>query len=487
MKVKKTKSLKKKSGKGFTLIELLAVIVVLAIIAVIAIPIILNVIEDSRRGAWIDSAYGIMESGNVYLSNQMIEDGEDMGSLDLILPDDNKLQYRGDKPDYGQLIITIDGKIAIVAVKGKYCAVKQFDEEKVRIVSPSSDDCYIASRNGVIDIVLNPGTPNGNNGWYITDVIAGVTANDSYVSYEYSVSIDGGVTFPPLETNEMDDTFTITENSPSIIIKVIGKDKDGASSGEITKEIKIDKTKPTNPIGNSNLNGTDLTVTGSGSTDTGSGLDGYMFMYTETNTPPAVPGSGWTDVTTGNHKFTIPSTCGKTYYVWGVAIDKAGNYSDVVALGNVSTAVCCTPPTLNTVCTTAGQKNVCNGVTRTCTATVTSYKNPHWVWRAGSGPQTPQTSCATGTCTQRGGTNFVCTLSTSNYNGKWWEQTSFKRGEVFQSGGLPEGTSNAWSPYVKSVTNAYTLYGMYTESVYSAYAKHYADCVADPVYTNYWK
>ena len=37
--------------RGFTLIELLAVIVILAIIALIATPAVLNIIEDSRKGA----------------------------------------------------------------------------------------------------------------------------------------------------------------------------------------------------------------------------------------------------------------------------------------------------------------------------------------------------------------------------------------------------------------------------------------------------
>ena len=35
--------------KGFTLIELLAVIVILAIIALIAVPIVLNIINDSKN------------------------------------------------------------------------------------------------------------------------------------------------------------------------------------------------------------------------------------------------------------------------------------------------------------------------------------------------------------------------------------------------------------------------------------------------------
>lgn len=51
-----------KNKKGFTLIELLAIIVILAIIAVITVPIILNIIENSQRGAAQDSAYGYKDA-----------------------------------------------------------------------------------------------------------------------------------------------------------------------------------------------------------------------------------------------------------------------------------------------------------------------------------------------------------------------------------------------------------------------------------------
>ena len=40
-----------KNKKGFTLIELLAVIVILAIIALIATPIVINIIEDSKKNS----------------------------------------------------------------------------------------------------------------------------------------------------------------------------------------------------------------------------------------------------------------------------------------------------------------------------------------------------------------------------------------------------------------------------------------------------
>ncbi len=55
----------RKNSKGFTLIELLAVIVILAIIALITTPIILNVIEDSRKNAAVDKAWGIIDAVRV--------------------------------------------------------------------------------------------------------------------------------------------------------------------------------------------------------------------------------------------------------------------------------------------------------------------------------------------------------------------------------------------------------------------------------------
>ena len=48
--------------KGFTLVELLAVIVILAIIALIATPMILNVIENAKKGASQSSALGYIDA-----------------------------------------------------------------------------------------------------------------------------------------------------------------------------------------------------------------------------------------------------------------------------------------------------------------------------------------------------------------------------------------------------------------------------------------
>ena len=64
----------KNEKNAFTLIELLAIIVILAIIAVITVPIILNIIENSRKGAATDSAYGFKDSVNKYYITKLSED-----------------------------------------------------------------------------------------------------------------------------------------------------------------------------------------------------------------------------------------------------------------------------------------------------------------------------------------------------------------------------------------------------------------------------
>ena len=72
-----------KEKNGFTLIELLAIIIILAIIAVITVPIILNIIDDSKKNMAIDSAYLYRDAINKFYMNKVmndknydIEDGE---------------------------------------------------------------------------------------------------------------------------------------------------------------------------------------------------------------------------------------------------------------------------------------------------------------------------------------------------------------------------------------------------------------------------
>ena len=96
----------KRKNKGFTLVELLAVIVILALIALIATPIILNVINDAKKQAAKDSAYGYMDAVEKYivsseLEGKSINDGtyrvEELNSMGV--------SVKGSTPDNGNIEI----------------------------------------------------------------------------------------------------------------------------------------------------------------------------------------------------------------------------------------------------------------------------------------------------------------------------------------------------------------------------------------------
>ena len=88
-----------KRKKGFTLIELLAVIVILAIIALIATPIILNMINDAKKSAAKDSAYGYIEA---------IEYNNSMASLEL---DNGYTKIEGTDLDVTGLDVKVKGTL----------------------------------------------------------------------------------------------------------------------------------------------------------------------------------------------------------------------------------------------------------------------------------------------------------------------------------------------------------------------------------------
>jgi len=65
-----------KSRKAFTLIELLAVIVILVIIALIAVPIILNIIEDTKKSVVLRSAEMYVHGIEIDIINEQLNKKE---------------------------------------------------------------------------------------------------------------------------------------------------------------------------------------------------------------------------------------------------------------------------------------------------------------------------------------------------------------------------------------------------------------------------
>ena len=144
--------------QGFTLIELLAVIVVLAIIALIAIPLVINTIEEARKGALKDSAYGIIEAGELYYMNNLSADADNLlerYDFEIVnkkfvnTADTTKtLSFKGEMPKTGTLQINNNGSVAIAICNEDYCACKSVSENKVTVTDGS---CNISSDTGEIE------------------------------------------------------------------------------------------------------------------------------------------------------------------------------------------------------------------------------------------------------------------------------------------------------------------------------------------------
>ena len=108
-----------KRRNGFTLIELLAVIVILAIIAVIATPIIVGIIEDARKSAAADSAYGALDAVEKYYTQSLLKAEAEQQSLPLTInfaTDAAKIDMSGTKPTAGTVTLLGDGSFCIGTV-----------------------------------------------------------------------------------------------------------------------------------------------------------------------------------------------------------------------------------------------------------------------------------------------------------------------------------------------------------------------------------
>lgn len=96
-----------KNTKGFTLIELLAVIVILAIIALIATPMVLDTINDARKGAIQSSAYSVISAVENKVAADMIDNPT--AAAPTAITAMTGIALKGDKPT--SISLTISGGV----------------------------------------------------------------------------------------------------------------------------------------------------------------------------------------------------------------------------------------------------------------------------------------------------------------------------------------------------------------------------------------
>ena len=278
-----------KEKKGFTLIELLAVIVILAIIALIATPIIVGVINDAKKNAFTDTAYGVAEAAKLYYAGQFDNDAFAGKTFDFTENTD-ELKLSGKKPSNGTLQIDKNGNSFLAVSDGTYCAVKNSGQSKINVFKGKCTTTFLKdeiekdTKHIVKNTIVNGETVNKVKGtkaekltmknyvWYSGQLWQVLETNDtnhtiklitaqSLTSIAYGETSDWqsswvrkwlneGVFYPALEANGLLTNSTFCLDEPAItgtqitneshnIMQITGHTKINTCTNKITEKVGL--------------------------------------------------------------------------------------------------------------------------------------------------------------------------------------------------------------------------------------------------------
>ena len=190
-------------NKGFTLVELLAVIVVLAIISIITIPMIGNVIEESKKKSLEQSASGLIEAASYYkISHEGVTEFvfDENKKGETIKGD--KLEYKGNIEGTGKLYIDKNGDISLCLVDDKYYVYKNYNSG-IYVGEVKDNSCIIG-----YDVLTNKYVAMLDDG---TGQISNVYSKDEVNNLIYNV--DSKVTTNKNEITNIKSTIETLQSS----------------------------------------------------------------------------------------------------------------------------------------------------------------------------------------------------------------------------------------------------------------------------------
>ncbi len=228
--------------KGFTLIELLAVIIILAIVALIATPIIINVIEDSKKSANRSQVELLLGGAKqIYAQNYLNEEYK------VLLTDTNiygheLFQFSKELPGVGVVKIKDNGEIFLAVEIDGICYTKDYEQDEISENKLSEGDTCVP-----LTVTMSPQNTNSTN-IYSNDINVEIYTNGD--AFKYCTQNNADIT---QSINNCTPTTLVNSTTHNLIITEEGKTKvcalpikDGSESSEIIcYEYKLDKTIPT--------------------------------------------------------------------------------------------------------------------------------------------------------------------------------------------------------------------------------------------------
>lgn len=147
----------KNNENGFTLIELIAIILILAIIALIAIPAINKIVDEVKKQAFKVTAINIVDAADKNC-NVMLQQGENVNKTYTIvnhqITNGESLPISGKLPLQGNVNVSDSCLVAIAVNNNKWCALKEFSDDKVTLSEYVDGNCNYSGGPGNGDNLL---------------------------------------------------------------------------------------------------------------------------------------------------------------------------------------------------------------------------------------------------------------------------------------------------------------------------------------------
>lgn len=192
--------------RGFTLIELLAVIVILAVIALIATPAIINIIENARKKAFENTAYGVLEGLRLDYAER-VADNNTKETKFFTFPNSG-LKLSGEQPAGGTASVDSKGQISFVLNDNdkRWCAVKNVSSEIIEIKDYSENGCKTESLKKLIEEDESHIAKNVKvNGETVNKVIGSKSEKLTMKNYVWYM----GQLWQVMETNDTNNTIKL--------------------------------------------------------------------------------------------------------------------------------------------------------------------------------------------------------------------------------------------------------------------------------------
>ncbi len=219
--------------KGFTLIELLAVLVILVIIMAIATPIILGIIDDSRKSADVATVGMIVDAAETLYSTASLNN--DASLL-------NKFKNEGDifsdltmsnKPENAVVVVNDKGEISVAMYENDICYIKEYESNEISSYTETTKEKCLTKTYNLIKMTTadNFKIKLGNFAYSLTSIIFEKNINEAEYNnatnkWDFSEKGDSsvvgyikdsvlyvqanGVIQAPVNTSKMFQNFSVT-------------------------------------------------------------------------------------------------------------------------------------------------------------------------------------------------------------------------------------------------------------------------------------